>query len=74
VVWYLEDRVVVRAMDFQIFGTLLYDDRYVKLAASGKIQHTGYERIFEEHRTLSTRSAAFAFAPCSTQVAMFDAK
>jgi hypothetical protein len=52
-VWYLEDRVVVRAMDFQIFGTLLYDDRYVKVDGQWKIEHTGYERIFEEHRTLS---------------------
>jgi hypothetical protein len=52
-VWYLEDRVVVRAMDFQIFGTLLYDDRYVKVDGQWKIQHTGYERIFEEHRRFS---------------------
>jgi predicted GH43/DUF377 family glycosyl hydrolase len=53
-VWYLEDRVIVRAMDFQIFGTLLYDDRYVKIGDEWKIKHTGYKRIFEEHRTFST--------------------
>jgi len=52
-VWYLEDRVVVRAMDFEIVGTLLYDDRYVKIDGEWKIEHTGYERIFEEHRRFS---------------------
>lgn len=52
-VWYLEDRVVVRAMDFEIIGTLLYDDRYVKIDGQWKIEHTGYERIFEEHRQFS---------------------
>jgi hypothetical protein len=54
-VWYLEDRVVVRAMDFEIVGTLLYDDRYVKIDGEWKIEHTGYERIFEEHRRHSTQ-------------------
>jgi predicted GH43/DUF377 family glycosyl hydrolase len=53
-VWYLEDRVIVRAMDFEIIGTLLYDDRYVKVDGQWKIEHTGYERIFEEHRQFST--------------------
>jgi hypothetical protein len=54
-VWYLEDRVVVRAMDFEIVGTLLYDDRYVKVGDRWLIEHTGYERIFEEHRQHSTQ-------------------
>jgi predicted GH43/DUF377 family glycosyl hydrolase len=54
-VWYLEDRVVVRAMDFEIVGTLLYDDRYVKVDDQWKIKHTGYKRIFEEHRQHSTQ-------------------
>jgi hypothetical protein len=54
-VWYLEDRVVVRAMDFEIVGTLLYDDRYVKIDGHWLIEHTGYERIFEEHRQHSTQ-------------------
>jgi SnoaL-like domain len=54
-VWYLEDRVVVRAMDFEIVGTLLYDDRYVKVGDTWLIEHTGYERIFEEHRQHSTQ-------------------
>jgi hypothetical protein len=52
--WYLEDRVVVRTMDLEILGTLLYDDRYVKINGEWKISHTGYDRIFEEHRKHST--------------------
>jgi hypothetical protein len=54
-VWYLEDRVVVRAMDFEIVGTLLYDDRYAKVEGEWKIKHTGYKRIFEEHRQHSNQ-------------------
>ncbi len=48
--WYLEDRVVVRAADLEILGTLLYADRYQKVGGVWKISHTGYDRIFEEHR------------------------
>jgi predicted GH43/DUF377 family glycosyl hydrolase len=42
-------------MDFEIVGTLLYDDRYVKVDGHWLIEHTGYERIFEEHRQHSTQ-------------------
>lgn len=49
-IWYLQDRVVVRAHDFEILGTLLYRDEYVKVDGGWKIRHTGYDRIFEEHR------------------------
>ena len=55
--WYLEDRVIVPAHDFELHGTALYEDRYVKVgrgASSWRIAHTGYERIFEEHRRYST--------------------
>ncbi|HXQ58901.1 MAG TPA: nuclear transport factor 2 family protein [Acidimicrobiales bacterium] len=48
--WYLEDRVIVRAADLEIIGTLLYADRYEKVGGDWKIRHTGYDRIFEEHR------------------------
>jgi hypothetical protein len=51
--WYLEDRVIVPAHDFELHGTALYEDRYVKVDGSWKISHTGYERIFEEHRRYS---------------------
>lgn len=52
--WYLEDRVTVPAADLVIAGTALYDDRYRRTADGWRIAHTGYERIFEEHRVLST--------------------
>ena len=52
--WYLEDRVIVPAHDFELHGTALYDDRYVKEGPDWRIAHTGYERILEEHRQYST--------------------
>jgi SnoaL-like domain len=52
--WYLQDRVVVQAYDLEIAGTAFYADRYVKTDDGWKIAHTGYQRVFEEHRTHST--------------------
>ena len=52
--WYLEDRVIVPAHDFALCGTAIYDDRYVKNEGTWRIAHTGYERIYEEHRRYST--------------------
>ncbi|HUY22464.1 MAG TPA: nuclear transport factor 2 family protein [Acidimicrobiales bacterium] len=52
--WYLEDRVIVPAHDFELHGTALYEDRYAKDGAAWRIAHTGYDRIFEEHRHYST--------------------
>jgi SnoaL-like domain len=54
--WYLEDRVIVPAHDFEIHGTALYEDRYTKVDGSWKISHTGYERIYEEHIRYSSGS------------------
>jgi hypothetical protein len=52
--WYLEDRVIVPAHDFELHGTAIYDDRYAKVGGAWKIAHTGYERIYEEHTRYST--------------------
>jgi hypothetical protein len=52
--WYLEDRVIVPEHDYEIWGTAIYDDAYAKVDGAWKIRHTGYERIFEEHRRRST--------------------
>jgi hypothetical protein len=52
--WYLTDRVVVAAADLEITGTALYHDRYVLEGGRWLIEHTGYERIYEEHRVHST--------------------
>ncbi len=55
--WYLEDRVIVPAFDLVISGTALYSDQYRLEAGGWRIAHTGYERIFEEHRTYTTGAA-----------------
>jgi hypothetical protein len=52
--WYLQDRVIVPAADFEIGGTAFYRDRYVKTPEGWRIAHTGYVRVFEERRTHST--------------------
>ncbi len=52
--WYLEDRVIVPAHDFELHGTALYRDEYRKEGGRWLICHTGYDRIFEEQRRRST--------------------
>ncbi len=52
--WYLEDRVIVPGHDFEIYGTAFYRDRYTKADGAWRISHTGYDRIFEEHRRRSS--------------------
>jgi hypothetical protein len=52
--WYLQDRVIVPSADLEIGGTAFYSDRYAKTDDGWRIAHTGYMRVFEEHRTHST--------------------
>ena len=52
--WYLQDRVIVPSADLEIGGTAFYSDRYAKTVDGWRIAHTGYMRVFEEHRTHST--------------------
>ncbi len=52
--WYLQDRVIVPAADVEISGAAFYDDRYRLTGSGWRIAHTGYTRVFEEHRTHST--------------------
>lgn len=52
--WYLQDRVIVPSADLEIGGTAFYTDRYLKTDEGWRIAHTGYLRVFEEHRTHST--------------------
>jgi SnoaL-like protein len=52
--WYLQDRVIVPAADLEISGTAFYEDRYRRTGDGWRIAHTGYLRVFEEHRTHST--------------------
>lgn len=46
--WALEDYVVDTQHELTIHGAAFYRDRYVKVDGEWKIQHTGYERTFEE--------------------------
>ena len=55
-VWYLEDRVLIPDADLEICGTAFYTDRYAKVDGEWKIARTGYTRVFEEHRSFSTRA------------------
>jgi hypothetical protein len=52
--WYLQDRVIVPAADFELAGTAFYEDRYRLTDEGCRIAHTGYTRVFEEQRTHST--------------------
>jgi hypothetical protein len=54
--WYLQDRVIIPSVDLEIGGTAFYSDRYTLTDEGWRIAHTGYMRVFEEHRTHSTMS------------------
>jgi hypothetical protein len=47
-IWALEDYVIDEQHGITIHGAAFYKDRYVKVGGEWKIQHTGYERTFEE--------------------------
>ncbi len=62
--WYLQDRVIIPAADLEIGGTAFYEDRYRLTPGGWRIAHTGYTRVFEEHRrhsTLAVRSFTSRF-------------
>ncbi len=52
-IWYLQDTVYVLDFNLQISGNGIYHDRYVCRDGQWLIAHTGYERLFEVHDTLS---------------------
>ncbi len=65
-VWYLEDRVFIPEADLVISGTAFYRDEYVKIGGAWRIAHTGYQRVYEEHRSHTTgalRSFRSRFQP-----------
>ena len=46
--WALEDYVIDTQHGITIHGAAFYEDRYVLRDGEWKIQHTGYERTFEQ--------------------------
>jgi SnoaL-like domain len=52
--WYLHDRVIVPAADFELAGTAIYRDEYEKVDGRWLIRHTGYHRVYEEQMKHST--------------------
>jgi len=50
--WYLQDRVIVPAQNFMLWGAAFYRDRYRKTADGWKICATGYDRTYEVTQTL----------------------
>jgi hypothetical protein len=47
-IWALEDTVIDLQFEITLRGAAFYRDEYVKIDGAWKIQHTGYERTFEE--------------------------
>jgi len=45
--WYLQDRVIVPAHNFMLFGAAFYHDRYRKTPDGWRICATGYQRTYE---------------------------
>ena len=47
-IWKIEDIVIDTEFDITISGAAFYEDRYVKRDGRWLIEHTGYDRIFEQ--------------------------
>lgn len=47
-VWALDDLNILTDEGLDIRGASFYDDRYVKVDGSWRVQHTGYKRVYEE--------------------------
>ena len=45
--WYQNDWFLDLRSNMKLSGACLYDDRYVKEGGDWKIEHTGYERLYE---------------------------
>ena len=47
-IWALEDVFMDAEAGYVVRGAAFYEDRYVKVDGEWKIEHTGYERTYEE--------------------------
>ncbi|KHO24803.1 bile acid 7-alpha dehydratase [Mycolicibacterium setense] len=59
--WYLQDRVIVPSLNFMLFGSAFYHDRYRRTADGWKISATGYDRTYDA--TLSLEGLNFKLEP-----------
>jgi hypothetical protein len=50
--WALEDTVIVTEHRLLLRGAAFYEDRYIHDGTSWRIQHTGYERLYEAMMSL----------------------
>jgi hypothetical protein len=55
--WALEDYVIDTRHDIVISGSAFYHDRYVKRDGRWLIEHTGYERVFEQMESRKDRAS-----------------
>jgi bile-acid 7alpha-dehydratase len=66
-IWALHDYVIVTQSNTALRGASFYHDEYVKVRGEWKIQHTGYDRVFEEvwdrGETKSLKITRSMFAP-----------
>lgn len=46
-VWYLQDMILDLSNNVRLYGTGIYNDKYVKSGDDWKISYTAYARIFE---------------------------
>jgi len=56
-IWAFEDHVVDLEHDVEIRGAGFYHDRYVKRDDRWWIEHTGYERVFEQMESRKDRAS-----------------
>lgn len=60
-IWYLQDRVIVASLNFMLFGSAFYRDRYRRTADGWRISATGYDRTYDA--TLSLENLNFNLEP-----------
>ncbi|MFP6656308.1 MAG: nuclear transport factor 2 family protein [Myxococcota bacterium] len=54
-IWALEDIIIDMDHNIQISGAAFYHDRYVKRDGDWLIEHTGYQRVFEQMESRADR-------------------
>lgn len=58
-IWYMDDTVHVVEHKLKVRGNGIYWDEYVKVDGQWRMQHTGYERVWEYTEVLKDRELSF---------------